>query len=311
MLIIKGRLEISGLSVGTYKADSVFARVDLRVLSLDTFVERKLAEIFELHMKMKVVKRAFIHEVLEKKEQCKFYLFGAKCSSECGICGIRGFADMARNDYNCRHKLGQEGKRALYRNVLRILTGQNVDAMVLAGVENLDQILLYVCLDQLRAATALHIRGCQLNTAIKLESLLTFYKACLDEVKLRDPTKFFESKDKQTSVFNDDNSGQIDCSRQHLVHCTIDFTSGFYLGSNMNWVKKGLDDTTEALNRAECVKRKVKLSVFNDENSIDFEPPMFDVEKKIFQSKLLLKSDANNMAKPLTPIKKNNKTFIF
>ena len=43
MLIMKGRLEISGLSVGTYKADSVLAKKDLRVLSLDTFIERKLA----------------------------------------------------------------------------------------------------------------------------------------------------------------------------------------------------------------------------------------------------------------------------
>ena len=254
-----------------------------------------------------------MHEILEEKELCQFYLFGTKCVNDCGICSVRDLADMARRDYNNRPRLGPEGRKALYRNLLRILTHKNTTGKVLAGIENMDQMLLYACLEQLRVAAALHIRGCRLNTAPRLETMLTFFKQNLDCLKLKESSKIFETKFKQTSAFNDDNVEQPDCARQHLIHSVLDFTAGFYGGQvNMGWIKKGWEneDTAEILTKAECIKRKVKHRVFNHETKVEFTKPEFDEELMMFTSSLIHNLDEENTDKPLAPCKGRNRTLI-
>ena len=222
-------------------------------------------------------------------------------------------SEVARRDYNNRLNLGHEGRKALYRNLLKILTHKNTTGKVLAGIENMDQMLLFACLEELRMATAIHIRGCRLNTAPKLETLLTFIKQNLDDLKLKESSKIFETKFKQTSAFNDDNIGQPECSRQHLIHSVLDFTAGFYSGQvNMGWIKKGWedDDTAEILSKAECVKRKVKHRIFNYETKVEFSMPEFDEQRMIYTSSLIHNLDEKNTNKPLAPNKGKNRTLI-
>ena len=264
-------------------------------------------------MKLKVAKRAFVHEILEEKELCQFYLFGTKCKVNCGICSVKEWAEKARMDFNNRANLGHEGRKAFFKIMLKILAHKNTTGKVLAGIENMDQMLLFACLEQLRNAAAIHIRGCRLNTAPRLETLLTFFKQNLDGLKFKESSKIFETKLKQTSAFNDDNVGQPDCARQHLIHSVLDFTAGYYSGQvNMGWIKKGWedDDTAEILSRAECIKRKVKHRVFNQETRVEFSMPEFDAEQMTYTSSLIHSLDEKNTNKPLAPNKGKNRTLI-
>ena len=220
--------------------------------------------------------------------------------------------NMVTDAYLKRGKLGKEGNRTLYRNLITILANKKTSATTIASFDNLDRVILYVALNQLRESIAMHIRGTRLNYAPKLENLLTFFKKSLECSKLKEPNSTLAVKHAKVSVFNDDNVTQKDFLRQHMLHCNMEFVASFYSGqSNISWVKKGWsgDDVTDILAKADSAKRRLRHTIFNDESTIDFEPPIFDNDKKLF-NRNLKKANAYDTTKPLIPSADNEKTLI-
>ena len=261
---------------------------------------------------MKTLKRTAINEVMEAKELCKFNQYGQKCPTACGICDVRDLYNKLKEMYIKRQTLSEMGQRKLYKLLIQILTKERMNGVILAGFDTFAQIAFYVALEQLRESLANHIRGVQLSNAPKLENLLTFYRRSLNTTKSKEAQRFAETRDAVTSVFNDDHGDKQDHLRRHLIHLKIDFTAGFFNGQgSLGWVKKGWqdEDTKEILLKSDSVKRKIRHSVFNEENELTFPPPEFDNVHKIYKNRAL-NSDTNDIAKPLMPCKVNNKTLI-
>ena len=123
-----------------------------------------------------------------------------------------------------------------------------------------------------------------------------------------------DARNIQVSIFNDDYEDQEDFKRRHLIHCRLDFTTGFQLGqANLGWIRKGWNDADadicELLAKAESIKRKLRHSVFNEEADLIFTLPDFDQSQKIYKNRALC-ADESDIAKPLVPKNATNKTFI-
>ena len=260
---------------------------------------------------MKVLKRSCIIDVLEIKERCKFYLFGAKCENDCGLCSSRESMRIVTDAYIKRQNLTVNAKKKMFNSFLEILTDKKVNGKVLGGLENIDQVFLYIALDQLRMAIAWHIRGTKLSTAPKLELLLTLYKECVHDLKDKDAYKFLNVRQRQISVYNDNKTELDETDRQHLVHGEVTFTAGFHIG-HINWARRGwgCDNSLEILAKTESVKRKVRHTVFNTEFDLEFAPPEFDIINKTFTDSYLNNNDVTTTNKPLAPRKDSNRTYI-
>ena len=258
-----------------------------------------------------MLKRSCIIDVLEIKERCKFYLFGAKCEDNCGLCSSRENMRIVTDAYIRRQNLTMNNKKKMFNSFLEILTDKKVNGKVLGGLENIDQVFLYIALDQLRMAIAWHIRGTKLSSAPKLELLLTLYKECVHDLKNNDAYKFLNVRQRQISVYNDNKTELDEVDRQHLIHGEITFTAGFHIG-HINWARRGWsnDNSLDILAKAESIKRKVRHTVFNTEYQLEFTPPEFDNENRTFTDSYLTNIDVNNTNKPLAPTKDSNRTFI-
>ena len=271
-----------------------------------------ISEILLNHLELKIFKRSAINEVLELKEICKFNTFGSKCTGACGICDVRELYNKIHGSYIKRQNLSEPERRSLYKSLIQLLSRKDTNGVVVAGFENLDQIILFVALEQLRDAMAGHIRGVRLNNAPNLEQLLTFCRRFLKSFKSKDTSRFVETRDTQTSVFNDELADQKDFKRKHMIHLKIDFTACVYLGQgNFTWVRKewNEEETNEILLKAESIKRKLRQTIYNDESLLEFALPEFDSEQRIYLNRAL-KNDGQDITKPLTPKKENYRTMV-
>ena len=266
----------------------------------------------QCYLEVKTLKRTAILEIMENREQCKYNLFGRKCEKECGICKARDLYDVLNTTFLKRHTLGEEGQTGLYNNLIRFLSLKQVSGITQIAFENIAQISLYVALEQLRDALAAHMRGCKLNYAPKLETLLTFLRRNLNTLTMKDAYRFMDTRGLQVSAFNDECVEIENYNRRHLIHCRLDFTAGFYLGqSNMSWVRKGWtdDELDDLLLKTESVKRKLRYSFFNKEMDLTFAPPEFDQSQKTYKNRAL-DYDECDIEKPLMPKRTTNRTFI-
>ena len=167
-------------------------------------------------------------------------------------------------------------------------------------------------MELLRQALGLHIRGCKLNSAPLLEMLLTFYRKTLSDHKPRDQViRFLEPDSIKVTVFNDDRVDRRDFERKHLLHCGMDFTAGYLIGSHASF-KKGwkTEDTSDILNKAESVKRRMKHTIFNTDEELCFKPPNFNEEKKMFSCDVTRVDDGDSLSEPIMPRNTFNRTLI-
>ena len=235
-------------------------------------------------MEFKVIKRTGIHDILELKDSCRHGATGVECDEICGLCAIRNDVNDLNGLYIKRHELGKEGQRRFFRTLIKTLANEHVTGLTLAGYDNIENIILYVALEQLRIALSLHIRGCKLSFSPDLEMLLSFVRRGLDCFKNKEVTRFMDTRGLQISVFNDRNEFCKETERKHMIHCLLDFTSGHIIGGH-SLVKRAWkdDETEEILARKESVARKLKHTIFHKESTVDFKPPIFDTEKKTFK----------------------------
>ena len=268
-------------------------------------------EIMGQHLEFKVIKRTSIHDILEVKDACRFGATGTECDEICGLCSIRNDMIDLNGLYIKRNELGKEGQRRFFRTLLKILSNEHVTGLALAGQDNLENIILFVALEQLRIALSLHIRGCKLNFAPDLEMLLSFVRRGLDSFSHREVTRFMETSGLQISVFNDNNEYCKESERKHMIHCVSNFTSGHIIG-NHSLVKRAWkdDETDEILAKKESIARKLKHTIFHNEKEINFKPPTFDTENKTFKC---LKSETDcqcDIGVPLMPSNTYNRNLI-
>ena len=252
-----------------------------------------------------MLKRTAVHEILELKDSCRFGATGVACEDNCGLCSIREKMSELNTLYIKRHELGRLGQKTFFRTLICVLSDKTVDGKVLAGFDNVENVILFVALEQLREALAMHIRGCKLSFAPNLEILLSFYKRCLTCFKPKEVTRFMDSCNNQTSVFNDNKLELMDFERKHMLHCFCDFTVGFVIG-NHSIIKRGWngkeEETTEILLKQESIKRKLKHTAFHEEEEIEFTPPVFDTKNKVFFYAEKDDKVKEDIKIPLTPV---------
>ena len=263
---------------------------------------------------MKVLKRTAVHEILELKDACRFGATGVSCEMDCGLCVARDKVNELNSLYIKRHELGNLGQRKFFRTLISVLSERGINGKVLAGFDNIENVILFVALEQLREALALHIRGCKLSFAPNLEILLSFYKGCLGCFKPKEVTRFMDTNTNQTSVFNDHKTTLMDFERKHMLHCYVDFTAGFIIG-NHSIIKRGWngkeEETAEILLKQDSIKRKLKHTTFHEEMDIEFTLPVFDPLEKIFFCVEREEKAAEDIRTPLIPTNSNfNRNLI-
>ena len=311
-MVLKGRFEVSGYGVGSIaQISDKDMDTDLRTRSLGSFIERKLNEIIGQHLELKVIKRTSILDILELKDACRYGATGLECDEICGLCAIRNDMADLNGLYIRRNELGKEGQRRFFRTLLKVLSNEHATGLTLAGFDNLENIVLFVALEQLRITLSLHIRGCKLSYAPNLELLLSFVRRGLDCFNHKDETRFMDTRGLQTSVFNDNNGDCRETERKHMIHCVLDFTSGYIIGGH-SLVKRAWkdEDTEEILTKKESMVRKLKHTVFHNEKVINFKPPIFDTETKTFKCMKKECDCQNDIGAPLIPSNAFNRNLI-
>ena len=196
----------------------------------------------------------------------------------CDMCHIMGDAHELRRLFDKRFdsKVDANYFRKLESGLAKLLRKVAKKPLLILVIEDVEQIMLAVCLDLLRMNLNIHIRGISWSACGGLDHILNLIKAALGD-DIEEGGRHVVNGDSRITIWNDQDVYQPKYLRSHMVHGSFDFVVGY--GANIHTKRGWNGQNLDGLKTSEKeMKKRLRVINFKEKKPVvtGFEMPVFD-----------------------------------
>ena len=172
--------------------------------------------------------------------------------------------------------------------------------LVIFTVDNIEQMLLFCCLELLRFGARTHTRGILLSSAGRLDHLLNMVRVVLAKSTESECASFADLVETKITAWNDEKDETPDFLRSHLMHYEVSIKIGYGIQvlQKRNWDGNTLDGIKQTDRE---LKKRLRLVKINEDQVTVFKPPVFNVLKGTYKLEFKDVLEMNELGQPLVP----------